>query len=60
MPLPSPPTVRALAARVEAQYPVSLKGCMMAVNEQYAEPEQTIADGDPISNTIILIRMFLK
>lgn len=49
MPLPSPPTVRALAARVEAQYPVSLKGCMMAVNEQYADPEQTIADGDEVA-----------
>ena len=49
MPLPSPPTVRALAAGVEARYSLSLKGCMVAVNEQYADPEQTIADGDEVA-----------
>ncbi|MGY2894629.1 molybdopterin converting factor subunit 1 [Deinococcus sp. UYEF24] len=49
VPLPSPPTVRALAAEVEAQYSLSLKGCMVAVNEQYADPEQTIADGDEVA-----------
>ncbi|WP_407540363.1 molybdenum cofactor biosynthesis protein MoaE [Deinococcus radiomollis] len=49
VPLPSPPTVRALAAGVEAQYSLSLKGCMVAVNEQYAEPDQAIADGDEVA-----------
>ena len=49
VPLPSPPTVRALAAGVEARYSLSLKGCMVAVNEQYADPEQTIADGDEVA-----------
>jgi molybdopterin converting factor subunit 1 len=49
MPLPSPPTVRALAAGVEAQYSLSLKGCMVAVNEQYADPEQTVSDGDEVA-----------
>ncbi|WP_407569175.1 molybdenum cofactor biosynthesis protein MoaE [Deinococcus altitudinis] len=49
MPLPSPPTVRALAAGVEAQFSLSLKGCMVAVNEQYADPEQTVADGDEVA-----------
>jgi MoaE-MoaD fusion protein len=49
VPLPEPATVRALAAAVEAQYSLSLKGCMVAVNESYADPEQTIADGDEVA-----------
>ncbi len=48
-PLPSPPTVRALAAEVEARHGLSLKGCMVAVNEQYADPEQTLTDGDEVA-----------
>jgi len=47
--LPEPPTVRALAAEVEARYSLSLKGCMVAVNEQYADPGQSIADGDEVA-----------
>ncbi len=47
--LPAPPTVRALAAEVEARYLLSLKGCMVAVNEQYADPDQTITDGDEVA-----------
>ena len=47
--LPSPPTVRALAAEVEARHGLSLKGCMVAVNEQYADPEQTLNDGDEVA-----------
>ena len=49
LPLPSPPTVRALAAAVEAQHALSLKGCMVSVNEQYADPDQNIADGDEVA-----------
>ena len=49
VPLPSPPTVRALAAEVETRHALSLKGCMVAVNEQYADPDQTIADGDEVA-----------
>ena len=48
-PLPSPPTVRTLAAEVEARCGLSLKGCMVAVNEQYADPEQTLKDGDEVA-----------
>jgi MoaE-MoaD fusion protein len=49
LPLPSPPTVRALATQVEVQHGLSLKGCMVAVNESYADPDQTIADGDEVA-----------
>ncbi len=49
LPLPSPPTVRALATQVEVQRGLSLKGCMVAVNESYADPDQTIADGDEVA-----------
>ncbi|WP_424950785.1 molybdopterin converting factor subunit 1 [Deinococcus sp.] len=48
-PLPRPATVRALAAEVEARYALSLRGCMVAVNEQYADPDQAIADGDEVA-----------
>jgi MoaE-MoaD fusion protein len=49
VPLPAPATVRALATAVEAQYSLNLKGCMVAVNESYADPDQTIADGDEVA-----------
>lgn len=49
LPLPQPATVRALAASVEAQTGVSLRGCMVAVNEAYADPEAPIHDGDEVA-----------
>ena len=47
--LPDPPTVRAVADAVEAQLHLSLRGCMAAVNERYAEPEQLVHDGDEVA-----------
>ncbi|WP_425146021.1 molybdenum cofactor biosynthesis protein MoaE [Deinococcus sp.] len=49
VPLPDPPTVRAVAAAVEGQHHLSLRGCMAAVNERYADPEQTVQDGDEVA-----------
>ncbi|ULH14537.1 molybdopterin converting factor subunit 1 [Deinococcus sp. KNUC1210] len=49
IPLPDPPTVRAVAAAVEARHALSLRGCMVAVNEAYADPEQTVSDGDEVA-----------
>lgn len=42
-------TVRELATQVEQLYHVSLRGCMTAVNERYAQPEQALADGDEVA-----------
>ncbi|GGR34426.1 molybdopterin converting factor subunit 1 [Deinococcus ruber] len=49
IPLPDPPTVRAVATAVEARHALSLRGCMVAVNETYADPEQTVSDGDEVA-----------
>lgn len=42
-------TVRELATRVEEQYGLSLRGCMVAVNETYARPEQGLHAGDEVA-----------
>ena len=47
--LTQPATVRAVAAAVEAQHGLSLRGCMVAVNERYADPDQTVQDGDEVA-----------
>jgi MoaE-MoaD fusion protein len=49
LPLPQPATVRALAAAVEAQTGASLRGCMVAINEAYAEPDAPVQDGDEVA-----------
>ncbi|MFD1731444.1 molybdopterin converting factor subunit 1 [Deinococcus malanensis] len=41
--------VRALARVVEEQCGLSLKGCMVAVNETYATPEQLLKEGDEVA-----------
>lgn len=46
---PAGATVRHLAEQIEAAHGLSLKGCMVAVNEAYATPEQVIADGDEVA-----------
>lgn len=47
--LPDRATVSEAAAQIEAAYPVSLKGCMVAVNEAYAEPAQVLNEGDELA-----------
>lgn len=42
-------TVRDLAALVEQSHGLSLRGCMVAVNETYARPEQTLSAGDEVA-----------
>lgn len=41
--------VRAVASLIEAQHGLSLKGCMVAVNETYAAPEHLLKDGDEVA-----------
>lgn len=47
--VPTGATVREVARRVEAERGISLKGCMVAVNESYATPEQVVKDGDEVA-----------
>lgn len=42
-------TVRELATLVEQQYGLSLRGCMVAINETYARPEQPLHAGDEVA-----------
>lgn len=42
-------TVRSVSGSVEAAHGVSLRGCMAAVNEVYADPDQTLNDGDEVA-----------
>ncbi|QFP75484.1 molybdopterin converting factor subunit 1 [Deinococcus sp. AJ005] len=41
--------VRAVASLIEAQHGLSLKGCMVAVNESYAAPDHALKDGDEVA-----------
>lgn len=41
--------VRTVASLIESQHGVSLKGCMVAVNEDYATPEHALKDGDEVA-----------
>ncbi|MFB9992863.1 molybdopterin converting factor subunit 1 [Deinococcus oregonensis] len=41
--------VRAVATVLEQRHAVSLKGCMVAVNETYATPEQVLHEGDEVA-----------
>jgi len=47
--LPDRATVREAAAQIEAGYSVSLKGCMAAVNETYADPAHILKEGDELA-----------
>ncbi|MFC4454427.1 molybdopterin converting factor subunit 1 [Deinococcus sonorensis] len=47
--VPEPATVRGVADAVERQVPLSLRGCMAAVNERYAEPDEPVRDGDEVA-----------
>ena len=46
---PAGATVREVAAQIEATHGLSLKGCMVAVNETYATPEQVLEAGDEVA-----------
>ncbi|WP_291426182.1 molybdopterin converting factor subunit 1 [Deinococcus sp.] len=47
--VPPGSSVRTVAALVEAQHGVSLKGCMVAVNETYAAPDQVLSEGEEVA-----------
>ncbi|WP_216324548.1 molybdopterin converting factor subunit 1 [Deinococcus aestuarii] len=47
--VPGGATVRDLATLVEARHGLSLRGCMVAVNETYATPDQTLLPGDEVA-----------
>lgn len=47
--VPDGADVRAVAALVEAQHGLSLKGCMVAVNETYATPDRALNEGDEVA-----------
>jgi MoaE-MoaD fusion protein len=47
--LPEGATVRQAAEQIELSHTVSLRGCMAAVNEQYAEPGDLLRDGDELA-----------
>lgn len=46
---PAGVTVRQLAGQIESEHGLSLKGCMVAVNETYATPEQVVEAGDEVA-----------
>ena len=41
--------VRTVASLIETQHGLSLKGCMVAVNENYATPDHALQDGDEVA-----------
>lgn len=47
--VPEPATVRHLAILLEQEHGVSLRGCMVAVNETYADPNTTLKNGDEVA-----------
>ncbi|MBB6099332.1 molybdopterin synthase catalytic subunit [Deinobacterium chartae] len=47
--LPAGATVREAALEVERQCGLSLRGCMAAVNERYASPQQPLSNGDQLA-----------
>jgi molybdopterin converting factor subunit 1 len=47
--VPATSSVRDLAAQVEVTYGLSLRGCMVAVNETYAGPDQQLQAGDEVA-----------
>lgn len=47
--VPDDADVRAVAALVEARHGLSLRGCMIAVNESYATPDHALKAGDEVA-----------
>ncbi|MDV6376063.1 molybdopterin converting factor subunit 1 [Deinococcus arenicola] len=47
--VPDGADVRAVASLIETQHGLSLKGCMVAVNETYAAPEFSLKEGDEVA-----------
>ncbi|MDO4245012.1 MAG: molybdenum cofactor biosynthesis protein MoaE, partial [Deinococcus sp.] len=47
--VPEGADVRAVAAQLEQERGLSLGGCMVAVNETYAAPEQVLHEGDEVA-----------
>ncbi len=47
--LPDGSSVREAAALLERQFPLTLGGCMAAVNEVYATPDTALSEGDAVA-----------
>ena len=47
--LPGGSSVRQAAQAIEAEHGLSLKGCMAAINESYAEPSHILSEGDELA-----------
>lgn len=47
--VPAGADVRAVAAQLERERGLNLRGCMVAVNEAYASPDQVLSDGDEVA-----------
>ena len=47
--VPQGSTVRAVATLVEQRLNISLRGCMVAVNETYAAPDTALSAGDEVA-----------
>lgn len=41
--------IRTLATQLEQEYGLDLTGCMVAINEEYADPERILEDGDEVA-----------
>lgn len=41
--------VRTLATQLEQEYGLDLAGCMVAINEEYADPERILENGDEVA-----------
>jgi MoaE-MoaD fusion protein len=47
--VPESSSVRSAAALIAAQFKLSLQGSMVAVNDEYADPERILRDGDTLA-----------
>ncbi|GGL04065.1 molybdopterin converting factor subunit 1 [Deinococcus radiotolerans] len=47
--IPEGSTVRMAAPLIEEQFGVSLRGCMVAINETYASPDAVLTSGDEVA-----------
>jgi len=47
--LPEGSRVREAALLLEARFPLTLTGCMAAVNEVYASPDTVLLEGDAVA-----------
>jgi len=47
--LPEGASVREAAQALEARFPLTLTGCMAAINEVYATPDARLSEGDAVA-----------